>query len=187
MKRAEREALLRQAVSSPETPRDRRNLEGLAEDLRDSPVAGRELPLRLRNFRASTDAYLASLGGPRAYMIRLRRIDDLVAAHRAALESAWLEVAVSSQDGSEFEQLWREVAAAWDFDEVNVLIARHNRWYPVESRLPMDPKRRDYALVNGRDYRRARLGAGWVLEEFPPHRGDALALLRRSETSAPAS
>jgi hypothetical protein len=120
-------------------------------------------------------------------MIRLRRIDDLIELHRGALEFAWLELAAACEDGGEFEQLWTDVAAAWDFDEVNDLIARHNRWYPVESRLPMDPKRRDYALVNGRDYRRARLGAAWVLQEFPARREDALALLRRSGTPARAS
>jgi hypothetical protein len=187
MKRAEREALLRQGVASPETPRDRRNLAGLAEDIRDNPAAGRELPLRLRNFRASTDAYLASLGGPRAYMLRLRQIDDLVEGHRAELGSAWLDLARESRGDEVFERAWLDTASRWDFDEVNDLIARHNRWYPVESRLPMDPKRRDYALVNGRDYRRHPLGPAWVLEEFPPRREDALALLRRPETHARAS
>ena len=57
---------------------------------------------------------------------------------------------------------------AWDAGEVNDLIDAHNRWYPVESRLPMDPARRDYALVNGADYRRAPVNEGWVLERFPP-------------------
>jgi hypothetical protein len=31
----------------------------------------------------------------------------------------------------------------------------------------MDPRRGDYALVNGRDYRLAPLDADWVLERFP--------------------
>jgi hypothetical protein len=187
MKRAEREALMRQGVSSPETARDRRNLSGLAEDLRDSPGAGRALPLRLRNFRASTDAYLSSLGGPRAYMLRLRRIDDLVAAHRATLESAWLALAGQCPEDEAFAIRWAEAADACVFDDVNDLISRHNRWYPVESRLPMDPVRRDYVLVNGRDYRRSELDRTWVLEQFPPTRGAALARLTRSEASVRAS
>ncbi len=64
-------------------------------------------------------------------------------------------------------EAWREIVEAWSFDEVNDLIARHNRWFPVESRLPMDPRRRDYALVNGRDYRRRTLDAAWALARFP--------------------
>ena len=35
---------------------------------------------------------------------------------------------------------WRRVAERWNFSEVNDLIERHNRWYPVEARLPMDPR-----------------------------------------------
>jgi hypothetical protein len=31
----------------------------------------------------------------------------------------------------------------------------------------MDPRRRDYVLVNGRDYRLRPLDSGWVLERFP--------------------
>jgi hypothetical protein len=51
MRRQERERIMRQGVVLPETPRDRRNLQSLEEDLRDSPLRGRELGLRLRNFR----------------------------------------------------------------------------------------------------------------------------------------
>ena len=36
----------------------------------------------------------------------------------------------------------------------------------------MDPKRGDYALVNGEDYRKRPLDAGWVLERFPPRSAD---------------
>ena len=144
----------------PETPRDRRNLEGLEADLRDSPLRGRELPLRLRNFRPDAGSYLASLGGPLPYMARLREIDALTVQHEQQLEEAYGLV------GDDAEA-WRSLASSWDFSEVNELIDRHNRWYPAESRLPMDPRTGDYALVNGRNYRRPPLDATWVLERFP--------------------
>lgn len=167
MERAERERILRQGVVKPETPRERRQLEGLAEDLSSSPLAGKALPLRLRNFRPSADRYLASLGGPLPYMVRLREIDARIAAHEGALRSAWSDLAASCPDAATFEHRWRETAARWSFDEVNDLVDRHNRWYPAESRLPMDPRRGDFALVLGRDYRRRRLDGAWVLERFP--------------------
>jgi hypothetical protein len=72
MNRRERERIMRQGVVLPETPRDRANLAGLEQDVRDSPFKGRAVPLRLRNFRPDADSYLASLGGPRPYMARLR-------------------------------------------------------------------------------------------------------------------
>jgi len=151
---------MRQGVVLPETPRDRRDLEGLEADLRDSPLRGRELPLRLRNFRPDAGSYLASLGGPLPYMARLREIDALTIQHEQQLADAY-ETLGGDPAG------WAALARRWDFGEVNELIERHNRWYPAESRLPMDPRTGDYALVNGRSYRRRPLDASWVLERFP--------------------
>ena len=56
---------------------------------------------------------------------------------------------------------------SWDFREVNQLIHDHNEWYPVERDLPMNPRTKDYVLVNGHSYRREVLGAAWILERFP--------------------
>ena len=151
---------MRQGVVLPETPRDRRNLEGLEADLRDSPLRGRALPKRLRNFRPDAGSYLASLGGPLPYMARLREIDALTNRHEQLLAAAHDVLARDAE-------AWAETARSWDFGEVNELIDRHNRWYPAESRLPMDPQTGDYALVNGRSYRRRLLDAAWVLERFP--------------------
>ena len=154
---------MRQGVVLPETPRDRRNLAGLEADLRDSPLRGRELPMRLRNFSPDAGTYLASLGGPLPYMARLREIDALTVQHEQQLAGAYETL------GGEADA-WEALARRWDFGEVNELIDRHNRWYPAESRLPMDPRTGDYALVNGRSYRRRPLDASWVLERFPSPR-----------------
>ena len=62
---------------------------------------------------------------------------------------------------------WRRLAERWDFGEVNDLIDRHNRYYPIEARLPMDPRTRDYVKIGGRSYRREPLDAQWILERFP--------------------
>jgi len=162
----EREAILREDTPRAETPRERHQLTGLEEDMESSPLRSRPLPLRLRNFRPSAEGYLASLGGPLPYMTRLREIEAMTAAHMAALEEARARVA-SEVPAERFASVWREVVERWSFDEVNDLIARHNRWFPVESRLPMDPRRRDYVLVNGRDYRLAPLDAEWALAQVP--------------------
>jgi hypothetical protein len=82
----------------------------------------------------------------------------------------WVERLVSIGERASAERLagaWRAAVEAWSFDEVNDLIWRHNRWYPVEARLPMDPRRRDYVLVNGRDYRLRPLDAEWALARYP--------------------
>jgi hypothetical protein len=167
MSRVEREAILGKNVAKPETPRERRQLADLDEDLRESPLRGKKLRLRLVNFRPSADGYLSALGGPLPYMVRLREIAEQTAAHQQRLRDAWHALAASSPDQETFAAAWRAEAGGWSFDEVNDLIDRHNRWYPAESRLPMDPKTRTYALVNGEDYRRQPLDAAWVLRRFP--------------------
>lgn len=166
MRAEERDALLREDAPRVQTARERRQLAELEEDLRSIPLRGEPLPLRLRNFRPDADSYLASLGGPLPYMTRLREIEALTAAHEHALAAARERLA-GDVSPAQFADAWRDEVERWSFDEVNDLIDRHNRWYPVEARLPMDPRRGDYALVNGRDYRRPRLDRRWALERFP--------------------
>jgi len=168
MRREERQTLLREHVSRPETARDRRDLAGLAEDLRSSPLRDRPLPLRLRNFRPDAGGYLASLSGPLPYMQRLREIDERTAEHERELRRARQELLRAQEEIEPLEDRWRTLLERWSFDEVNDLIARHNRWYPIEARVAMDPETGGYALVNGRDHRLDRLDAEWVLERFPP-------------------
>ena len=139
----------------------------LREDLEGSPLAGKPIPRRLRNFERAVDAYVTSLGGPLPYMQRLRDIEAETVRHEARLREAWEELAAECS-GDEFARRWTLIAERWDFTVVNELIEAHNRWYPIESRLPMDPKTGDFVLVGGRPYRRDPLDAAWVLERFPP-------------------
>jgi hypothetical protein len=169
VEKAERDAILRQGIVLPETPRQRREREALEEELRAPELRGKPVSLRLTNFRPMADSYLAAARGPLAYMLRLRVIETQTAEHEERLEEAWQALALEcATDRTRFEREWRDVAVRWSFDEVNDLIERHNRWYPVESRLPMDPRTGNYALVNGRDYRLRRRDAAWVLARFPP-------------------
>lgn len=167
MRQEDREAVLRQGVTRPVTPRERRDLEALEEDVRSNALHGKPLPFRLRNFTTTVEDYFVSLGGPLPFVIRLREIDALVEAHEHELARRWRALAVEESDPGAFAARWRQVVATTSFDEVNDLIGRHNRWYPAEARLPMDPRRGDYVLVNGKDYRRAPLDVAWALERFP--------------------
>jgi len=171
MEKAERDLIFRQGVVLPETPRDRRERAALEEDLRSLPLRGKPLPLRLRNFIPRADAYLAAGRGPLAYMLRLHEIEQRTAALEERLAEAWNALAEThGHEAQSFRVAWQGAATEWSFDEVNDLIERHNRWYPIEARLPMDPTTGDYALVDGRDYRLETLDAAWVLERFPPVR-----------------
>jgi hypothetical protein len=175
VEKAERDAILRQGVVLPETPRQRRERAALEDDLRTIPLAGRPLPARARMFRPSAEAYLLATRGPLPYMLRLREIEQRIEEHERRLREAWHELAAEcAVEPARFSRAWSARAAQEAFDEVNDLIDRHNRWYPVESRLPMDPRRGDYALVNGRDYRLVPLDAEWALERYPADLSSAL-------------
>ena len=132
----------------------------LATEAELNPLTGRPQKRRIRRFRPEADRYLASLGGPLPYMQRLRQIEDEIEAHTERLAAAY------AAHGSDPER-WRRIAARWSFDAVNDLIDRHNRFYPIEARLAMDPRTRDYVKVGGRPYRREPLDASWILERFP--------------------
>ena len=173
MRREEREQILKQGIVSAETPRDRRERDALAEDVRSSGLRGKALRLRLRNFRPSADGYLSALGGPLPFMVRLRTITEMTAEHERRLGEAWAELEAEGLDDATRAAAWQARVEAWSFDEVNDLIDRHNRFYPAEARLPMDPRTRDYALVGGEDYRRRPLDAAWALERSPVGRVEA--------------
>jgi hypothetical protein len=159
MDRREREAILWEGVPRQDVRRERAE-QAAAEQVADSHVAGRPLRRRHRNWRPGVDSYVLSSGGPLPWMLRLRMIEDLTADHLRRLEDAYV-AHVGDPLG------WERTLRGWDFYAVNELIDRHNRYYPIETRLPMDPRTRDYVLVNGRPYTRAYLDAEWALERFP--------------------
>src|SRR5262249_12177973 len=160
MKRPHAEEILGEWGVRDVTPPSAKERERLAADRDLNPLVGTPLPRRGRRLRPPADSYVAPPGGPPPYMRRLRAIDGSLAAHLHALATAYAE-------HRDDPRAWRRLAEGWNFPEVNDLIERHNRWYPVEARLAMDPRSRDFVKVGGRDYRREPLDADWILRLFP--------------------
>jgi hypothetical protein len=176
LKRTEAERILGEWGIRDVTPDSATVRKALAEDLEGSPLKGKPLRRRLRNFNADPAGYVTSMGGPLPYMLRLRLIEEHTQSHLQRLDQAWRGLASDCRgDRARFARRWRAAAARWSFAEVNDLIERHNRFYPIESRLPMDPRTGDFVTIDGRSYRRAPLDAAWVLERFPPALPGALA------------
>ena len=142
------------------TPPSAAERDRLANEHELNPHSGKPLKRRIRAFGAQAHFYVASLAGPPLYMQRARLIDEETRRHRERLVEAY---ELHRDDPEE----WRRVAERWNFTEVNDLIERHNTWYPIEARLPMNPKTKDYVEVGGRPYRRELLDARWILEQFP--------------------
>jgi hypothetical protein len=158
----------------PETPDEQRERERLEADLEKSPVRGKPLESRVRNFRPDAAAAIRALEGPAAWMRRLRAIEDGIEEHEQRLGEAWRALAREIPDPADFAAAWRAAASGWSFAEVNELIEHHNRNFPIEARLAMDPRTRDFVRVNGRRYEREPLCAAWILERFPPDRAAAV-------------
>lgn len=169
VERWERERILGEWGVRDGSALDRLQRQRVEENVEGGGLGGRPLRRRLRNFRPDVGHYVTSLGGPLPYMQRLRRIAEETQAHEERLAAAWAKLAEASDgDAAGFERRWRRIATRWSFAEVNDLIELHNRYYPAESRLPMDPKTGDFVPVAGRPYRKRPLDAEWILERFPP-------------------
>src|SRR5919197_6765143 len=97
MDKRERRAILGDWGVRSENARERRERVTLERDLEGSPLVGE--PLRSRpSLRPSVESYVAALGGPLHYMVRLREIEAETAAHERALEQAWRELAAECAD-----------------------------------------------------------------------------------------
>ncbi len=141
------------------------------------------MPRRVVREPQSVESYLRGNSPPR-YMLRLRQIETVYQAEQRLLDAAYRELLETHGDDAErFSDRWRRLARGWGFEHLNGLIREHNAWYPVEARLPMDPRTRDYRPVRGASYRRLELDAKWVLEHFPP---DPRAGVRRAQPPARA-
>jgi hypothetical protein len=164
----QRKEILGQWGVRDENPRERAERETLERELEGQPFRGRRVAPRPQFFQRSAESYVTARGGPLPYMLRLREIAAEIDAHEERLAAAWRDLAhVHRSDPAGFGRAWRRLAERWDFGAVNELIEKHNRFYPAEASLPMDVRRRDYALVNGEEYSIRRLDSDWILGRFP--------------------
>jgi hypothetical protein len=152
------------AGTAPWTPVERL----LERNLVDDAGFGKPLSHRAATTQRTVEAYLKSGVKPR-WMERVIEIDQGIASVRRRLEREYRTLwRACLFDAERFADRWRERVAELRFDDLNELIEQHNEWYPVERRLPMNPRTGDYVPVGGRSYRRPVLGPDWVLEHFPP-------------------
>ena len=139
-------------------------------DLDETSGLGKPISSRARMSQRTVEAYLKAGVRPR-WMERIAEIDDSIAAQRRRLARAQrLLREECGGDAARFAEGWHAYARRCRFDALNELIRQHNEWYPIERDLPMDLRTRDYVLINGRTYRRERLGPEWILQRFPAAR-----------------
>jgi hypothetical protein len=90
-----------------------------------------------RNFTIPIEAKVRAAGGPPPYAARKRRIEDL----EAELVLAMREVALAKGDLVEARRaIDAKPAFAKQAKQLAALVDAHNRYYPIEANLPIDPK-----------------------------------------------
>jgi hypothetical protein len=155
--------------NTPAEPPAATPVERLLEKDRDVQEGrGRPFSRRAMQTQRSLEDYLKAGNRPR-WMERLVDIERGVAAEQQRLARAHRELREEfGPDREGFARRWRAEAHAWRFDErLHELVAQHNEYFPIERQLPMDPRTRDYVLIQGRSYRKPELTPEWVLEQFP--------------------
>jgi hypothetical protein len=117
-----------------------------------------------RNFTLSvSDRIRAMTIGAPAYATRKKSIEDredryvgtLIALHDTLVAKQELHAGF-------VRDAMLERTAAFDLKRLNALIATHNRYYPIEADLPIDPRTGGY-LVYGRPWQPART---WTAERL---------------------
>jgi hypothetical protein len=90
-----------------------------------------------RNFTLATEERVrAVVAGPPAFVRRLRIIEDLEAAIARLLALGE-----------------HERQARWLLERLNDLVSRHNRYYPVEANLAMDPRTGELVDRDGKHWK----------------------------------
>lgn len=85
--------------------------------------------------------------GVPSYAARKRHIEDLIAQFIATLRSSRAKLVQSGAARDAIERALRERAERLDLAQLNGLIDRHNRYFPIEANLPIDPATGGYLLV----------------------------------------
>jgi hypothetical protein len=116
-----------------------------------------ETAVPARNFTLTTeDRVRAAAAGPPAYMRRLRTIEDL----EEGIVRVLVELCEESRAGGAPPEAQAEHARAaapkHALRRLDDLIARHNRWYPIEANLPMQPRSGELIDRTGEPWRPMR-------------------------------
>jgi hypothetical protein len=104
----------------------------------------------IRNFTLSVEERVRALtSGVPAWSARKRKIEDEEARLVAELVELHDALVAKASPPAAIERSLIAAAGAFDLDKLNELVLKHNRYYPIEANLPMDPRGRGY-LVYGR-------------------------------------
>lgn len=116
-----------------------------------------------RNFTLSvSDRIRAMTIGAPAYATRKKSIEDREDRYVAVLVALHETLVARRESSGETSGALLDRAATFDLKRLNALIASHNRYYPIEANLPIDPRTGGY-LIYGRPWLPAE---SWTAERL---------------------
>ncbi len=120
--------------------KDRLIGEKLASQNEFQNTKGKPLKIPQFNFTISLENKVKSMFGPPHYATRARRIEIIT---QRLIEDLTVEydrmVAKLGDDSEGFTKQWQELIRSMELVEINDLIDKHNRYYPIEANLQIDP------------------------------------------------
>jgi hypothetical protein len=119
-------------------------------DRKDAQASGAS-GVAARNFSLPTEERVRAIAaGPPAHLRRLRAIEDLAEGIVRVLAQRYDEARALAVDPDAYA---RSRVPARALERLADLIARHNRWYPVEANLPMHPRTGELVDRSGMPWR----------------------------------
>jgi hypothetical protein len=113
-----------------------------------------------RNFSLPAEERIRALTiGVPAWSARKRRIEDIQEGFVAKLVARFDAGCAKGESEDDAHAAMGCLCRALDLGKLRSLIADHNRWFPVEANLPVDPATSEY-VVRGRK---------WLPEPEPTH------------------
>lgn len=149
--------------------RDRLTGEKLASQGLPKDVKGKPLKIPQVNFTVSLESKVRSMFGPPHFATRARRIenltrklmDDLAAEYAGMIERF-------REDPDTFDREWNRLVRSVELDKLNDLIEKHNKYYPIEANLQIDPESGAPLLGSVPWKPKDKISTELLLERFPP-------------------
>ena len=140
----------------------------LRESIRAAGLEGKPLQVRSSPFTPDGSAMIGGMFGPPAWAVRLKQIHDGRVQLKATLEQEWAAHArrLRGRPG-DFTKAWRTFVQKLDVSKLNVLIKKHNDYYPIEARLPILYPSNRYYVPAGVQWPQQQVTTDAILDEYP--------------------
>ena len=148
--------------------RERRLSETLDSHEFPDTLRGKPLKIRQKNFNVPLAKRVQSYLGAPEYAARARKIEDAIEQLMTELSLEYAEMTNAFEDKPDlFSKKWTALIASLDLKELNALIDKHNRYYPLEANLRTDPDSGKYLMGGTVWEQKEKITKDDLIKRFP--------------------